>query len=206
MIVPDLNLLIYAYNEESEFHQQVIAWWTELVNGTEPVGMPWQVSDGFVRQMANPSILAEPWTPAEVTREVARWFSNDHFIALNPGPRYLEILERFLSSTGNTTRLVPDATIRICPLVGICPGGNCASSTISTATSAPWNPGWRFAGLGSSNRPGWAARAVAAALKPECQRWPGKPGANPCCHEGGHCHRNPGNANDNNGGTSMTEP
>ena len=111
MIVPDLNLLIYAYNEESEFHQQAIAWWTELVNGTEPVGMPWQVSDGFVRQMANPSILAEPWTPAEATREVARWFCNDHFIALNPGPLYLEILERFLSSTGTTTRLVPDATI-----------------------------------------------------------------------------------------------
>ena len=111
MIVPDLNLLIYAYNDGSGFHQGAEVWWTELVNGTEIIGMPWQVSDGFVRQMANRQILDEPWTPAEATRTVARWFSNDHIIALNPGPRYLEILEQILAATGATTRLVPDATI-----------------------------------------------------------------------------------------------
>ncbi len=111
MIVPDLNLLIYAYNEESEFHQRAEAWWTELVKGTEPVGMPWQVSDGFIRQMANPAIMASPWAPDEATRVVAQWFGSGHVIALNPGPSYLEILERFLSATGATMRLVPDATI-----------------------------------------------------------------------------------------------
>ena len=111
MIVPDLSLLIYAYNEGNEFHQGAQTWWHELLNGTETVGMPWQVSDGFIRQMANPSILAEPWTPAESTREVALWFSNDNFIALSLGPHYLEILERILTNAGATTRLVPDATI-----------------------------------------------------------------------------------------------
>ena len=78
----------------------------------EPVGIPWQVSDGFIRQMANPRILAEPWTPATTTSVVAQWFGNDQVVALSPGPRYLEILERILLATaGVTTRPVSDATI-----------------------------------------------------------------------------------------------
>ena len=112
MIVPDLDLLIYAYNEGNEFHRAAQTWWEELVNGVEPVGIPWQVSDGFIRQMANPRILAEPWTPATTTSVVAQWFGNDQVVALSPGPHYLEILERILLATARvTTRPVSDATI-----------------------------------------------------------------------------------------------
>ena len=111
MIVPDLDLLIYAYNEGNEFHRDARTWWEGLVNGTEPVGMPWQISDGFIRQMANPRIVAEPWTPADATAVVAQWFGSRHVVALSPGPRYLEILVRILTATGATTRLVTDATI-----------------------------------------------------------------------------------------------
>ena len=42
---------------------------------------------------------------------VAEWFGNNHIVALNPSPRYLEILEQILTATGATTRLVSDATI-----------------------------------------------------------------------------------------------
>ncbi len=111
MIVPDLDLLIFAYNEENEFHHGASAWWTELVNGTEPIGVPWQVSNGFVRQMANPRVINSPLTPVEAARVVAQWLGNGHITALNPGPRYLEILEQVLAATGATTRLVTDATI-----------------------------------------------------------------------------------------------
>ena len=111
MIVPDLDLLIYAYNEGSEFHQEARQWWEELVNGTESVGIPWQVSNGFVRQMTNPRVVKRPWTPPQATRTVAEWLSSDHIVTLDPGPRYLEILEQILAATGATTRLVTDATI-----------------------------------------------------------------------------------------------
>ena len=111
MIVPDLNLLVFAYNVRSEFHQAAQIWWQELVVGTETVAIPWQVSDGFIRQMANPSILATPWTPEAASGEVRRWLDNSHVVPLSPGPRYLEILERILADAGATTKLVPDATI-----------------------------------------------------------------------------------------------
>ena len=111
MIVPDLDLLIFAHNDSSPLHQEASVWWADLVNGAEPVGMPWQVSNGFVRQMATPRVVQTLWTPAQATRVVAEWFGNDHIAALNPGPRYLEILEQILAATGATRRLVPDATI-----------------------------------------------------------------------------------------------
>lgn len=111
MIVPDLDLLIFAYNDTSPFHDVARSWWADLVNGAEPIGMPWQVSNGFVRQMATPSVVESPWTPAEATRAVVQWLGRDHIVALDPGPRYLEILEQFLTATGATRRLVPDATI-----------------------------------------------------------------------------------------------
>ena len=111
MIVPDLDLLIYAYNDGSKFHQYAGVWWTELANGTEPIGVPWQVSNGFIRQISNPRVMNQPRTPTEATGVVAQWLSKKHIIALNPGPRYLEILEQFLTGTGATTRLVTDATI-----------------------------------------------------------------------------------------------
>ena len=111
MIAPDIDLLIYAYNDGSKYHQDARMWWTELVNGTEPIGMPWQVSNGFIRQMSNPKVMKQHRTPPEATKVVAEWLSKEHIIALNPGPRYFEILEQILTATGATTRLVTDATI-----------------------------------------------------------------------------------------------
>ena len=111
MIVPDLDLLIYAYNEESEFHQAAQTWWQELVTGTETVGIPWQVSDGFIRQASNASLMAVPWTPASAAGEVRRWLDNEHITPLAPGPHYPEILEQILAATGATRRMVTDATI-----------------------------------------------------------------------------------------------
>ena len=111
MIVPDLDLLVFAYNEDNEFHQGASVWWEELVNGNQTVGMPWQVANGFVRQMSNPRVVEKPWTPAEATRMVAEWLGKEHIIVLNPGPHYLGILEQILDEAGATTRLVSDATI-----------------------------------------------------------------------------------------------
>ena len=58
MIIPDLNLLVYAHNEGTPYHDPARRWWEGLVNGTERVGVPWVVSAGFVRLMTHPRNLA----------------------------------------------------------------------------------------------------------------------------------------------------
>ena len=48
MIVPDLNLLIYAVNEESPLHQTARTWWESVMNGAEGIGLPWVVTRGHL--------------------------------------------------------------------------------------------------------------------------------------------------------------
>ena len=49
MIVPDLNLLIYAANTSSPFHEASRRWLEEILSGTETVGLVWNVLIGFLR-------------------------------------------------------------------------------------------------------------------------------------------------------------
>ena len=40
MIVPDVNLLVYAYNDGAQWHAAARRWWEGLINGSERVGVP----------------------------------------------------------------------------------------------------------------------------------------------------------------------
>ena len=40
MIVPDVDLLVYAYNTGAPRHADARHWWEGLVNGVEIVGIP----------------------------------------------------------------------------------------------------------------------------------------------------------------------
>ena len=111
MIVPDTNLLVYAYNTGAPRHTDARRWWEGLVNGVEIVGIPWSVSTGFIRLSSNPSVLAVPWSPAAAVDQVRQWLTREHINPLNPGERHLEYLERNLAVAGATWRLTPDAHI-----------------------------------------------------------------------------------------------
>ena len=39
MIIPDINLLIYAYDSSSPFHASAVDWWQSCLGGTEPIGL-----------------------------------------------------------------------------------------------------------------------------------------------------------------------
>ena len=65
MIVPDVNLLLYAFNSGSPHHDAARRWWEGLVNGTEQVGLPWAVIISFVRLATHPRMLTPPMTTAQ---------------------------------------------------------------------------------------------------------------------------------------------
>ncbi len=71
MIVPDANLLIYAYHEEDPSHLAALRWWDSLIAGSESVGIPWVVSTAFVRVITNPSALTQPLTPSQAVTSCA---------------------------------------------------------------------------------------------------------------------------------------
>ena len=108
MIIPDLNLLVYAHNDGAPYHDSAKRWWEALINGSERVGVPWIVSTGFVRLMTHPSVLTHPATPDEAVGFVQEWFSFPQVIAINPGTEHLSHFRRNLIAAGRCWRELGD--------------------------------------------------------------------------------------------------
>ena len=111
MIVPDINLLVYAHDNNAPKHAAAQSWWESLINGTEPVGLPWLVIVGFIRLITNPRVVTPPATPAQAVGYVQDWLACSHIQLLNPGPAHLELLRQNLDAAGAGGNLVPDAHI-----------------------------------------------------------------------------------------------
>lgn len=111
MIVPDSNLLVYAYNDGAPEYNDARQWWEDTINGDETVGLPWVVTTGFVRLMSNSKFVHSPLTPAAAADHVMDWFQFSHVISINPGPGHLALFRQNLAVPGSGTKLVPDAHI-----------------------------------------------------------------------------------------------
>ena len=107
MIIPDVNLLIYAFDQESRFHKQAKAWLENTLSGTEPVGFAWNVLLGFVRISMHS--LRQPLTPEEALGLVSLWTSQPHTSILQPGTQHFESFRRLLLSVGTAGNLTSDA-------------------------------------------------------------------------------------------------
>jgi toxin-antitoxin system PIN domain toxin len=109
MIVPDVNLLVYAYNRDGPHHAQAKAWWEALLNSDEPVGLPWVTSLGFIRLMTHRAVLVTPLEPRRALAHVRSWLARSNVEVLEPGPRHLELLDRLLGDLGAAGKLTTDA-------------------------------------------------------------------------------------------------
>lgn len=111
MIVPDANLLIYAYDATSPFHDRARAWWEEVLSGIEPIGIPWIVVLAFVRLMTHPTLNDNPMTVAQAHDAVRAWFDCDHVRLLSTTPRTLDLFFLLLEGIGTGGNLSTDAMI-----------------------------------------------------------------------------------------------
>lgn len=112
MIVPDVNLLLYAYDSRSPFHARAHEWWQRALSGSEAVGLTHVVTFGFVRVATNARVFENPWTVAEAAAHVRAWLARSTVRMLLPdvdhAERVVELLEAAKSAGGN---LVTDAQI-----------------------------------------------------------------------------------------------
>jgi predicted nucleic acid-binding protein len=61
VIIPDLNVLLYAVDADSLRHQAARTWLVGAVNsGREVVGLPLVVRLGFLRLSTNPRVFPKP--------------------------------------------------------------------------------------------------------------------------------------------------
>ena len=109
MILIDLNLLVYATNIDSVHHRAARRWLEKILNGEEPVALPWAVVLGFIRIATNGRILPQPLTTAQALGVVDGWLTLPVVRALQPGPEHWRILRGLLDQTGAAGNLTTDA-------------------------------------------------------------------------------------------------
>jgi uncharacterized protein len=109
VILPDINLLLHAYNADSPVHGAARTWWETLLNGTTPVGLSWAAILGFVRLGTNRHVFANPLPVATACAHTRTWLGRPYVTVLEPGARHSEILFGFLESIGTAGNLTTDA-------------------------------------------------------------------------------------------------
>lgn len=108
MIVPDVNLLVYAYNSDAPEHRGARAWLENLLSGIEPVALAWVTILGFVRIMTSRRILIDPMTVPEATGHVRSWLERPQVRILHPGPTHLDLLEDLARHAGAAGEITTD--------------------------------------------------------------------------------------------------
>ena len=111
MIVPDVNLLVYAYISGMPRHDAARRWWEGMINGAETVGLAWAVISGFTRLTTNPRLISPPMQPAQSIGLVREWLRYAHVSTISPGSDHLDYFQRNLDAAGAGADLVPDAHI-----------------------------------------------------------------------------------------------
>ena len=109
MIVPDLNLLIYAVHRESPMHKRASRWLQQLLSGDEPVGLPWTVILGFLRITTNPRVFGEALPIEHATSIVDGWIERRIVQTAAPGESQWRILQALLDETGAAANRTSDA-------------------------------------------------------------------------------------------------
>ncbi|MGH8657014.1 MAG: type II toxin-antitoxin system VapC family toxin [Gammaproteobacteria bacterium] len=109
MKVVDLNVLLYAVNENAVHHTPLLKWWEEAINGDEPLGLPWIVLLGFLRISTNPRIFPQPLEPDTAISKIGIWLSLDNTRLVCEKEEHWDILRSLLAETGTAGNLTTDA-------------------------------------------------------------------------------------------------
>lgn len=109
MILPDINLLVHAYNSESPVHASARRWWEAALNAPRPVGLAWIGILGFVRITTHRQFLTNPLPVADACGHARAWLDQPQVGILHPGERHREILFGLLESLGTAGNLTTDA-------------------------------------------------------------------------------------------------
>ncbi|MBU6277426.1 MAG: type II toxin-antitoxin system VapC family toxin [Planctomycetes bacterium] len=109
MIIPDINLLVYAYNLDAPRHRQAKQWWEEAVGGHQSIGIAWIVALGFVRILTSRTVMARPMEAKTALGHVRLWLEQPSVRVIQPGPRHLDILDGFVAAGAIASAVITDA-------------------------------------------------------------------------------------------------
>lgn len=111
MIIPDVNMLLYAHVSGFTEHAKARRWWEGLLNGDKEVAIAAPALFGFVRLATSPRVFDRPLAIGDALERVEAWFSRPHVRFALPGPQHLEIAFDLLRDLGTAGSLTTDVQL-----------------------------------------------------------------------------------------------
>jgi hypothetical protein len=96
LIVPDANLLIYAYDAMAVQHRAARIWLGKILSEPELVGVPWQTVSAFIRITTNSRLTGDRFPTERAIGIVQQWMNQKHVRLLSPSERHWSIFQRML--------------------------------------------------------------------------------------------------------------
>ncbi len=104
----DTNVLLYATDRSSPWHDRSHAWLTRVLRD-ETAAFTWLAITAFVRVSTNPRVVTSPLDSDTAIDTVEAWLSSPGAVVLEPSSRHLSVMRRLLHSTGSAGNLTSDA-------------------------------------------------------------------------------------------------
>ena len=109
MVLPDVNVLVAAYREDTPEHASCRQWLEAVLGGVEAFALSELVLSGFLRVVTHPRVFALPSPPDEALKFANVIRSQPHCVSVRPGPRHWEIFSRLYRDAETRGNLIPDA-------------------------------------------------------------------------------------------------
>ena len=109
MILPDVNVLIYAFRRDSAWHAEYRAWLQGVVDGPNAYGVSPQVLASVLRICTHPRIYRQPSSVTETLAFCDALLEPVHSTLIQPGERHWTIFVDLCTSSKASGNLVQDA-------------------------------------------------------------------------------------------------
>jgi hypothetical protein len=109
VILPDVNVLIYAFRSDATGHRKYREWLDAVINGDEAYGAAPQVLASFVRITTSRRVFVSPSTLDEALLFCDTLLEQPHCQIIQPGPRHWQIFADLCRHSKATGNLVADA-------------------------------------------------------------------------------------------------
>ncbi len=109
MIIPDVNVLIYAFRSDSADHAKYKSWLTDIVNGSAAYGISPQVLSSVTRICTHPRIYKQPSGLEETLRFCNVLLESPNATLVLPQERHWSIFQTLCMSCKASGNLVQDA-------------------------------------------------------------------------------------------------
>jgi len=109
VILPDVNVLVYAFRKDSENHQAYLQWLEDIVNSSSQYGLSDLALSGMLRIVTHSRVFNKPSSLVDSLEFIRQLRNQTNCLHIMPGNRHWEIFEELTQSVSAKGNLISDA-------------------------------------------------------------------------------------------------